>query len=134
MGLFSRFCVWPPSAVRFRDIGFRLAQIGPNKILTGIPAGEFSSENRVPGNARIAIFPSGLNPGANDIPYATHAALEIDHARNIGGSSPAPLCALAAKDRNRISYRRALQRAGGDRGRRVRHVLGTPVLTIRSPF
>ena len=31
---------------------------------------------------------------ANDIPYAAHAALEIDDARTIGGSPPALLCTL----------------------------------------
>jgi len=35
-----------------------------------------------------------LRWNANDIPYAAHAALEIDDARTIGRSPPAFLCAL----------------------------------------
>jgi hypothetical protein len=35
-----------------------------------------------------------LHPDTIDIPYASHAALEIDHARTIGGSPPAPLRTL----------------------------------------
>ena len=49
------------------------------------------------GSAHITISADTLNPAANDIPYAAHAALEIDHARIIGGSPPAPLRTLVSR-------------------------------------
>src|SRR5215207_8688380 len=72
--------------------------------------GEFSPRNGARRSARIAISADILNPDANDIPYAVHAALEIDHARTIGGSPPAPLRTLGVPPFRRRLYRRALQR------------------------
>src|SRR6266568_3134647 len=110
--------------------GFQIAQIGSNKILAGIRNGEFFTRMRVRRSVRIAISADILRPGAIDIPYTAHAALEIGHARTIGGSPPAPLCTFRVPpDRNRVSYRRALQRARADRRRGVRHAVGSPVLT-----
>ena len=122
---------WREESASNKRSRFRLAQIGPNKILAGIRAEEFSTRIGVRRSAGIAIFPAGLNMRVNDIPYAAHAALEIDHARTIGGSPPAPLRTLGVPPgRNRIPYRGALWRAGADRGRRVRHVLGSSVLGV----
>src|ERR1700722_11416656 len=58
------------------------------------------------------------------------AALEIGHARIIGGSSSAPLCAFAVPaNRIRASCGGILRRVRGDCGRAVRHALGPSVLT-----
>src|SRR5882757_2450347 len=58
-----------------------------------------------------------------------NGALEIDHARIIGGSPPAPLRAKHfTQDRDPDSYRGALQRLCGDRGHRVRHAVDPSVL------
>ena len=103
--------------------GFQLAQIGPNKILARIRAREFFPQIGLRRSVRIAISADILHPGGNDIPYAAHAALEIDHARTVGGSQAAPLRALAlAPDRSERSSHWALQRLRGHRmGSRVEH-------------
>src|SRR4051795_3481323 len=99
------------------------------KFSVGSGEGEFSSQNGVRRSAGIAISESVLNPPANDIPYAAHAALEIDHARTIGGSPPAPLRTLGVPPfRHRPAYRRTLQRVRAHCRHRVRHPLGSPVL------
>src|SRR6185295_12629961 len=91
--------------------------------------GEFSPRNGVRRSAHIAISADTLHPGANDIPYALYAALEIDHARTIGGSPPAPLRTFGVPPfRHRLAYRRALQRVRAHCRHRVRHALGSPVL------
>jgi hypothetical protein len=91
--------------------------------------GEFSPRNGGRRSGHIAISAAILHPGANDIPYASHAALEIDHARIIGGSPPAPLRTLGVPPfRHRPAYRRALQRVRAHCRHRVRHALGSPVL------
>src|SRR3954454_23923487 len=99
------------------------------KFSVGSGEGEFSSQNGVRRSAGINISESVLNPPANDIPYAAHAALEIDHARTIGGSPPAPLRTLVvAPLRRRLPHRRALRRVRAHCRHRVRHALGSPVL------
>src|SRR5205807_3629987 len=58
-------------------------------------------------------------------------ALEIDHARTIGGSPPAPLRAvLIPPNRYRDSHRRRLWRAADHRRRGVRHAVGTSFLAF----
>src|SRR5215217_1647171 len=93
--------------------------------------GEFSPRNGTNRSTRIAISADILNPGANDIPYAVHAALEIDHARTIGGSPPAPLRTFGVPPfRHRVSHRRALQRVRAHCRHRVRYTLGSSVLNV----
>ena len=122
----------PVPAGRLLIPGSNWLKSAPNKILGRIGRGEFSTRNGVRRSVRIAISAAILHRGANDIPYAAHAALEIDHARTIGGSPPAPLRTLGVPPiRHRLSYRRALQRVRAHCGHRVRHAVGSPVLKLR---
>jgi len=56
--------------------------------------------------------------------------MEIHHARTIGGSPPASICALAQAVGCGHSSRGALRRLCGDRGRGVRHAIGSSVLGL----
>ena len=90
---------------------------------------KFSSRKRAFRSAGVTISQVALNPAAIDIPYAPHAALEIDDARTISGSPPAPSCTLVdASRRHRISHGCSLQRVRADRRHRVRDAFGPSVL------
>jgi hypothetical protein len=67
-----------------------LAENPANKILAPNWRREYLTAIEVGQSADIAISPLALHPAANGIPYPTKAALEIDHARTIGGIPFAP--------------------------------------------
>src|SRR3954452_13918182 len=79
----------------------------------------------------VSLFPLLSCPPPRLIPHhPANGALEIDHARTIGGSEAALLRALAlAGDRCERASCCDVQRLRGHRRHRVRHALGAPVLT-----
>src|SRR5215217_4544780 len=100
-----------------------------NKILTRIPRREFLAVIIVSQRIHIAIFGIVLRLTANSIPLFLDGALEIDHARIIGGSPPASLRAFAfGASPKRHSYGCPLRRVRADCRHHLRDLVGSSVL------
>src|ERR1700722_4958438 len=100
-----------------------------NKIPVRISRGEFLSEIRL-SRVAISLFQTSTCFCLQSLLHYAHVILENGHARTVGGSPFASLCAFAVpQNRQRISCSGALWRLRIDRVHRVRNAFGSPVLT-----